>query len=76
MPTLTDAAIRKAKPRSKPWFLYDTGGLYIEIAVSGSKLWRQKYRLAGKVRRQALGAYPDVNLVMARERAQRARSLV
>jgi integrase len=76
MPTLTDTAIRKAKPRSKPWFLYDTGGLYIEIAVSGSKLWRQKYRLAGKERRQALGAYPDVTLLMARDRAQRARTLV
>ena len=74
--TLTDTAIRKAKSRSTPWFLYDTGGLYIEIAVSGSKLWRLKYRLNGKVKRLALGAYPDVSLVMARERAQRARTLI
>lgn len=73
--TLTDAAIRKAKSRLKPWCLYDTGGLYIEIAVSGSKLWRLKYRLNGKEKRLALGAYPDVTLVMARERAQRARTL-
>ena len=77
MPTpLTDTAIRKAKSRLKPWCLYDTGGLYIEIAVSGSKLWRLKYRLNGKVKRLALGAYPDVTLVMARERAQRARTLI
>ena len=73
--TLTDTAIRKAKSRLKPWCLYDTGGLYIEIAVSGSKLWRLKYRLNSKVKRLALGAYPDVTLVMARERAQRARTL-
>ena len=77
MPTpLTDTAIRKAKSRLKPWCLYDTGGLYIEIAVSGSKLWRLKYRLNSKVKRLALGAYPDVTLVMARERAQRARTLI
>jgi len=77
MPTpLTDTAIRKAKSRLKPWCLYDTGGLYIEIAVSGSKLWRLKYRLNGKEKRLALGAYPDVTLVMARERAQRARTLI
>ena len=74
--TLTDTAIRKAKSRLKPWCLYDTGGLYIEIAVSGSKLWRLKYRLNSKVKRLALGAYPDVTLVMARERAQRARTLI
>ncbi len=74
--TLTDTAIRKAKSRLKPWCLYDTRGLYIEIAVSGSKLWRLKYRLKGKEKRLALGAYPDVSLAMARERAQRARTLV
>ena len=77
MPTpLTDLNIRKAKSRSKPWCLYDTAGLYIEVAVSGSKLWRLKYRLGGKVRRLALGAYPDVGLAMARERAQKARTLI
>ena len=73
---LTDAAIRKAKSRSTPWCLYDTGGLYIEIAVSGSKLWRLKHRLNGKEKRLALGAYPGVSLVMARERALRARTLI
>ena len=39
---LSDAAIRRAKPGAKARRLHDgTGtGLYIEIAVSGSKLWR------------------------------------
>ena len=78
MPTLTDTAIRKTKHGAKLKWLYDGGGtgLYIEFALSGSKLWRLKYRLNGKVKRLALGAYPDVNLAMARERAQRARTLV
>jgi integrase len=78
MPALTDAAIRKTKCGPKLKWLYDGGGsgLYIEFALSGSKLWRLKYRLNGKVKRLALGAYPDVTLVMARERAQRARTLI
>jgi hypothetical protein len=59
--TLTDTAIRKAKSRLKPWCLYDTGGLYIEIAVSGSKLWRLKYRLNGKVKRLAVDFHPKLS---------------
>ncbi len=78
MPTLTDAAIRKAKNGPKIKWLYDGGGtgLYVELAVSGSKLWRLKCRLNGKVKRLALGSYPDVTLVMARERARKARTLI
>jgi hypothetical protein len=53
---LSDAAIRAAKPREKPFRLFDGGGLYLEIHPSGSKLWRLKYRFAGKEKRLALGA--------------------
>ena len=78
MPTLTDAAIRKTNAGPKIKWLHDGGGtgLYIEFSLSGSKLWRLKYRLNGKVRRLALGAYPDVTLVMARERTRKARTLI
>ena len=41
---LTDTAIRKAKPRDKPRKLYDSRGLYLEIATRGTKAWRFKYR--------------------------------
>jgi len=64
---LSDAAIRKAKPADKPLRLFDGGGLYLEISPSGSKLWRLKYRFAGKEKRLALGIYPDVSLAGARE---------
>jgi hypothetical protein len=30
----------QAKLRDKPLFLYDTGGLYLELSPSGSKSWR------------------------------------
>jgi hypothetical protein len=36
--SLSDAAMRKAKPADKPERLFDGGGLYVEVASSGSKL--------------------------------------
>src|SRR3546814_19488574 len=58
MPPLTDAAIRRAKPAAKAVRLYDSGGLYLEVAPNGGRYWRQKYRFAGKEKRLALGVYP------------------
>ncbi|MFZ5656265.1 MAG: tyrosine-type recombinase/integrase [Pseudomonadota bacterium] len=73
---LSDVAIRKAKPTDKPQRLFDGGGLYLEVAPSGGKLWRWKYRYAGKEKRLALGTYPDVGLADARERHAEARKLL
>ena len=42
--------------------------------MSGSKLWRYKYRYMGKQKRLALGRYPDVSLAEARKRRDDARS--
>lgn len=57
---LTNTAISKAKPTDKPQRLFDGGGMYLEIAPTGGKLWRLKYRFGGKEKRLALGTYPDV----------------
>jgi integrase len=73
---LNDIAIRQAKPQSKPYKLFDGGGLYIEIMPTGGKLWRYKYRIGGKEKRLALGAYPEIGLKDARERHLQARRLV
>ncbi len=45
---LTDSAIKAAKPAAKPYKLSDSQGLYLLINPNGSKLWRLKYRMAGK----------------------------
>ncbi len=63
---LTDAAIRHAKPTEKPQRLFDGGGLYLEIAPSGGKWWRLKYRHGGKEKRLSLGTYPGTPLSAAR----------
>ncbi|MBP7483503.1 MAG: integrase arm-type DNA-binding domain-containing protein [Lacunisphaera sp.] len=73
---LTDTAIKKAKPGEKPKRMFDGGGLYLEVATSGGKLWRFKYRFEGKEKRQALGVYPDTSLVKAREKRDKARRLL
>lgn len=45
----------------------DERGLYLEVFPNGSKLWRLKYYVAGKEKRIALGAWPEVTLQMARQ---------
>ncbi|MGA7540824.1 MAG: integrase arm-type DNA-binding domain-containing protein [Steroidobacteraceae bacterium] len=73
---LTRTQIEAARPQEKPVKLFDGRGLYLEIAPSGGRWWRFKYRLAGKERRVSLGVYPDVGLKEARERLEQARKLV
>ena len=70
---LTDTAIRAAKPREKSYKLFDGLGLYLEVASTGSKLWRFKYRHDGRENRLALGAHPDTSLKQACERRDAAR---
>ncbi|HEX9263190.1 MAG TPA: Arm DNA-binding domain-containing protein, partial [Candidatus Binatia bacterium] len=70
---LTDVSIRSAKPKEKPYKLFDSGGLYLEINPSGGRWWRWKYRFAGKEKRLSFGVYPDVTLKMAREERDTVR---
>jgi integrase len=73
---LKDAEIRAFRAGDTPIKKADGKGLYIEIAPNGSKLWRLKYRIAGKEKRLALGAYPEVSLAEARKRREAARAMV
>lgn len=73
---LTNTAIRNAKPGPKAVRLFDGGGLYLEVAPSGGKWWRLKYRFGGKEKRLSLGVYPDVSLAQARERRDEARKML
>jgi len=73
---LTDTAIRAAKPADKPVRLFDSGGLYLEVAPAGGKWWRLKYRFGGKEKRLSLGTYPDTGLKDARTRRDHARKLL
>jgi integrase len=71
---LTDAKVRTAKPGEKPIKLTDGAGMYLEVAPSGGKWWRLKYRVDGVERRISLGTYPDTSLVHARQKRDAART--
>jgi integrase len=73
---LTVKEIASAKPLSKPFRLYDSGGLYLEVSPAGGKWWRLKYRVNGKEKRLSLGVYPKVGLAKARERREEERNLL
>lgn len=64
--SIKDAPYRKA----------DEKGLYLEVFPSGSKLWRLKYRIAGKEKRLALGAWPEISLAKARQARDDARAQI
>ena len=60
--TLKVMEISAFRAGEKPYKKTDAKGLYLEVFPNGSKLWRAKYRMAGKEKRLALGAWPDVSL--------------
>lgn len=73
---LTDTEIRKAKPGDKPRKMSDGGGLYLAVSLTGSKLWRMKYRFADKENVLSFGPYPEVTLAEARAKRDEARALL
>lgn len=73
---LTDKTCKNAKPATRPYKLADGGGLYLEVAVNGSRYWRLKYRYLGKEKRLAFGVYPEVSLAEAREQREAARKVL
>jgi integrase len=74
--SLSDAAARNAKPKTRPYKISDGEGLFLLVMPSGSKYWRLKYFFGGKEKTLALGVYPDVVLADARERRAQARKVL
>ena len=70
---LSDVAIRNARPQAKPYKLADSGGLYLFVTPAGGKLWRMKFRVAGKEKLLAFGGWPAVSLAIARKERDQAR---
>lgn len=64
---LTDTKIRSAPIQSTPYKLYDSGGLFLLVNPNQSRWWRFRYRYQGKEKQLALGVYPAVDIIMARQ---------
>ena len=73
---LVPKQIDNAKPKDSTYTLFDGSGLYLEIAPTGSKLWRMKAKLNGKAMRLSFGKYPDISLAQARKKRDEARKLI
>jgi len=73
---LTDTRIRSLRPSESSYRKTDSGGLVLEVKPKGARLWRYRYRIAGKENMFAIGAYPEISLKQAREFRDEARKLV
>ena len=73
---LSDFAIRKAKPKERPYRMADGDGLHLLVQPHGSKSWQMRYRFRGKENVLSFGRYPIVTLAEAREKKNAARKLL
>ena len=60
MAALTEAKIRFAKPRQRPYKIFDERGLFLLVSPTGGRLWRLRYRMGKREKLISLGTYPDV----------------
>lgn len=65
---LSDLKVKSAKPGKHT----DGDGMYLLVNSAG-KYWRMDYRFDGKRKTLALGVYPEVSLLQARQRLTEAR---
>ena len=76
MALLTEARIRNARPRERPYKLFDERGLFLLVSPAAGRLWRFRYKLGALGKLISLGTYPDTTPKQARERRDAARKLV
>jgi hypothetical protein len=72
MAALSETKIRFAKPRERPYKLFDERGLFLLVSPTGGRLWRLRYRMDKREKLISLGTYPDVPLKRAREKRDEA----
>lgn len=70
---LTDKKVAAAKPKERPYRLWDGDGLYLYVSKTGAKSWRVNYKNGGKQKTLTLGLYPAISLADARIRCADAR---
>ncbi len=68
---LNETRIKSAKPGNK---LRDGNGLYLEIRLTGTKLWRYRYKIDGRENLYALGEYAAPPVAETEAEAQGRRN--
>jgi integrase len=70
---LTNATVKAAQPAARPYKLHDSGGLHLLVRPTGSKSWQMKFRWKSREQLLTFGSWPELGLVEARGRRDRAR---
>lgn len=73
---LTFQQCKNAQAKEKPYKLVDGGGLYLYVRPNGKKHWHFRYRFHGKENQLSFGAFPEVTILEAHDRAMAARKLL
>lgn len=74
--TLNRLSAREIKAAAVRGYYADGGGLYFRVSAFDTRSWAFRFTMLGKAREMGLGAYPDVSLAEARDRAAEARRLL
>jgi len=74
--TLAARKTAKATKQTGPLKLFDRDGLYLLVAVAGSKTWMLAYRFGDKQMTYKIGPYPQIELDEARDLAHEKRQLL
>ena len=74
--SLTNTAVKNAKPKDKQYRLTDGEGMYLLVKPSGKRYWRLDYSIHGKRKTYAIGKYPETSLADARVKRANAKALV
>ena len=73
MPVRNDTYFRHMKAGEKDYKRSDSGGLFMLVTKTGSKLWRYAYSFGSKQKLLALGQYPVTSLADARTKRDDAK---
>ena len=75
-PIKNDSYFRHLKADEKDYKRSDSGGLFMLVTKTGSKLWRYAYSFDAKQKLLAIGQYPLVSLADARIKRDNAKRLL
>lgn len=73
---MNDKVIQGAKPGAADYKIKDGAGLFLLVRHTGARLWRYRYKIAGKENMYALGECPAMSLAEARAAKEAAAALV
>lgn len=73
---LTNATVKAARPRPAAYKIADGDGLVLNVAPTGTKSWRLRFRLAGREQTLSIGHWPEISLDAARARRDTARAAI